>query len=320
MDVSLTQLRTLRELRRLGTMAAVAEQLGYTHGAISQQLAGLERSVGMPLMEKAGRRVSLTDAGAILADYAETILRTVQEAQDALQSTSSEAAGPLRLGTFSTIAATLMSAAFATAAKRYPKLRISSQEVDLDDASAAVRRGEVDLAFGLDYSNAPIPREDGIDHITLTTERFGLALPIGFARERGLPVRDEATGEPEPFDLALAADWDWILPPAHSHYGRAIGVACRLAGFEPRVTHEVTDTAASLALVARGMGVAPVTGLMRELVPSLPLATLPLAQDIQRHVILARRRESSHRPSIDVMVTLLTEVVDDLVGSSTEEE
>lgn len=303
MDLTLAQLRTLRELERLGTMGAVATSLDYTHGAISQQLAALERAVGFELTAKNGRRVVLTDAGSILAKYAGTILESVQDAIDALESTRTQASGPVRLGVFASTAATLLPAAISLAADRYPGLTITTQELGIDDASAAVRRSEVDVAFGLDYTNAPIRRDEGIEHVLLRTEMFSLAVT-----ETHIADVQHASIE-QPFDLSAAADWDWILPPAHTHYGLALRVACRRAGFEPRVAHEVTDTAASLTMVARGLGVVPVTPMMLDLVPSLTLTTVPIRQEIDRHVILARRLESVRRPTVDALVEILRETV-----------
>ena len=57
------RLRLLRELHARGTVTAVAEALAYTPSAVSQQLATLEREAGVPLVERHGRRLRLTDAG-----------------------------------------------------------------------------------------------------------------------------------------------------------------------------------------------------------------------------------------------------------------
>lgn len=51
MDWSSVQLRTLVELRRCGTVTAVAEALGYTPGGVSQQLSALERAAGVALLQ-----------------------------------------------------------------------------------------------------------------------------------------------------------------------------------------------------------------------------------------------------------------------------
>ncbi|MFC5180112.1 helix-turn-helix domain-containing protein [Actinomadura harenae] len=65
--LDLGRLRVLRELQRRGTAGAVAEALGYSPSAVSQQLAQLQREVGVRLVEKAGRRLRLTPAGEALA-------------------------------------------------------------------------------------------------------------------------------------------------------------------------------------------------------------------------------------------------------------
>ena len=80
--LNITQLATLLEFDRRGTMAEAAEALGYTPGAVSQQLAELERNVGVPLIMKVGRRAILTDAGRVLVDQAERILAVEERARD----------------------------------------------------------------------------------------------------------------------------------------------------------------------------------------------------------------------------------------------
>ncbi|WP_300918345.1 LysR family transcriptional regulator, partial [Corynebacterium stationis] len=79
--LDLHRLRILRELRRLGTVTAVAELLSYTHSAISQQLAQCEKDVGVKLYERSGRRIVLTEQGELLADYADELLALADAAQ-----------------------------------------------------------------------------------------------------------------------------------------------------------------------------------------------------------------------------------------------
>src|SRR5690625_982152 len=74
MDLSLRRLRMLRELHRRGTVTAVAAALHYSPSGVSQQLAQLERDVGVVLVERYGRRVRLTELGLVLAEHAEEIL------------------------------------------------------------------------------------------------------------------------------------------------------------------------------------------------------------------------------------------------------
>ncbi len=299
MNINLIQLVALRELSRRGTMAAVADHLGYTPGAVSQQIAALERSVGVALVTKAGRNVVLTDSGAVLARHAGRILAAEREALDALAAVRDDVAAPLLLGTFGSTAASLLPPVVAVARERYPLLDLSSREVDVDDAVAAVQRGDVDVAFGLDYPITPMPRSADVEIIVLRTEPFGLAIAPG---AYGIT-------EPRTIDLADAAGWDWIMQPAHTQFGRAVRSACREAGFEPSVRHEVIETSVSIALAARGLGATFVTGLMTRLNSSLPTLHLGLAADVVRRIVLVRRTGSDARPTVRAATEIVRETV-----------
>jgi DNA-binding transcriptional LysR family regulator len=296
MDMPWSALRSLYELERLGTIAAVAEAQGYTPGAVSQQLATLERAVGRPLLTRVGRRVRLTEAGVVLVGHAERMLQAEREARQALATVDDEVVGSIRLATFASSAATLIPRSIVLARERHPLLRASTLEVDVDAVTQAVERGDADLAFGLDYPDAPVPRAPGVELVRLATERFMLAVP-------------SAWETPDVISLAATRDWDWVLPPAETDYGRAVRAACRRAEVEPRVTHLVTDTAVSLAMVAQGLGTTVVAEMMLALAPAAGLRTLRLRETIERHVVLVRRRGDDARPTVRAMTAVIEETV-----------
>jgi molybdate transport repressor ModE-like protein len=73
-------LRAFTEVARLGSFGAAARALGYTQSGVSQQIQGLERIVGTPVLQRppGGRRpVELTDAGRLLLDHAEHLLARI---------------------------------------------------------------------------------------------------------------------------------------------------------------------------------------------------------------------------------------------------
>ena len=300
MNMRLAHLVTLRELRRRGTMVAVAEQLGYTAGAVSQQIAALERSVGAELITRMGRNVVLTDSGTVLAEHADRILAAEQSALDALRAVREEVAAPLLLGTFGSTAATLLPPVVAAAQRRYPHLGLSSRELDVDEVVTAVQHGRVDVAFGLDYPNTPMPRTSDIEMITLRTERFGLAVSSG-----AYGIRTEFT-----IDLRQAADWNWIMPPADTQFGQAVRTACRQEGFEPIVRHEIIDTAVSLALAGKGLGATFVTDMMVGLNRSVPIIRVALTQDVTRRIVLIRLAGADVRPTVRAITEIVRDVVD----------
>ncbi|MEW1926871.1 LysR family transcriptional regulator [Streptomyces sp. NPDC088360] len=242
MDWTSSQLRSLVELTRRGTITAVAQALGYTPGGVSQQIAALEKAAGTPLLRRVGRRVELTDAGTTLARHAERILATEAEAVEELERGSGTVSGTLLVGLFATAAAEILPPALRQMNAAHPDLAVHSRDMDVDEVYDAVASGGVDLALGLDYPDVPIPRDAALRVARLYRERFALAVPTGW-----MQGRDRAA-------LADTRGLAWILPSPGSYYGRAVRTACRRAGIEPDVRHEVTDTAATLALVEAGIG------------------------------------------------------------------
>ena len=69
------RLQVLSAVVEAGSVTAAAAILGYTPSAISQSIAALERETGSMLFEKAGRGIRPTQAGRLLAGYAEAIGR-----------------------------------------------------------------------------------------------------------------------------------------------------------------------------------------------------------------------------------------------------
>jgi DNA-binding transcriptional LysR family regulator len=293
MEWSSVQLRALVELRRQGTVRGAAEVLGYTTGAVSQQLAALERAAGTQLLQRAGRRIHFTDAGAQLAGHAQRILDIESEAVTGLEYGHEQPRGELHIGVFATAAVDILPGVLARARLRHPGLTVHTREVDVDDIHRSVTSGAVDLAIGLDYPDNPIPLDPALHTMRLRSERFELATPTNTLTTQNIGLADTA---------AL----DWILPPSGSVFGLAVRHVCRRHGMEPRVRHEVTDTAVSLALVEAGLGIAPVTESMLHLRPS-QVDRIALHESFSRDVVAVVRTLTAQRPSIAALLDLLGE-------------
>ena len=80
MELDVRRLKVLREVALLGTIAAAADSLGFTPSAISQQVAALQRELGVVLVERSGRGVRLTRDGQVLVARTEAVLRALDEA------------------------------------------------------------------------------------------------------------------------------------------------------------------------------------------------------------------------------------------------
>lgn len=299
MDFNLRQLRMLREVAQRGTIAAAAESLGYTASAVSQQLSALEKSTGVAVLERVGRNVRLTDAGRELVRHAADLLAGMEAAQAAVEQVTSAVRGELQITIFESVASTLLPQLLIRMAVEHPDLQLRTKQCEPDVAMEALALGEIDLAFAIDYRHAPAPRRTDIVRHTLMEDRFHVLVPDNDPIQRTT------------VSLAELHDRAFIASPLDMSCGRCVAMACRDAGFEPNVVHQLDDYPTTLHLVGAGQGIA--------LVPDLGLVTKPpgvrvlnLEPGLSRAVQIAYRTASAERPSIIAVRNTLQEIVDDL--------
>jgi DNA-binding transcriptional LysR family regulator len=239
----LTRLRLLRELAHRGTMTAVGTAFGLTSSAVSQQLATLEREARVALLERVGRRVSLTAEGVRLVAHAEAILQAVEAAELDLRAAGERPRGVLDIGCFPTFAKARLLPAVIRARDRFPELHVVIHELESADAVEALRDGRCHLAVSFAYNLVPRPDVAGLVSHQLIDEPVLLALPPRWRRER------------EPVGLERLAQEDWIVGSRQSDDRRLAERACAVAGFAPRITHTVDDYDLVLRMVSAGLGV-----------------------------------------------------------------
>ena len=150
------RLRLLRELHARGTVTAVAEALAYTPSAVSQQLATLEREAGVPLVERHGRRLRLTDAAAGLVEHVDVVLARLDLAEAELAAAAGgEVGGRVRVAAFQTAASGLVLPLLGTLPAEHPKLRLELIEMEAEESLDLLARGEVDIVVAEEYDYAP---------------------------------------------------------------------------------------------------------------------------------------------------------------------
>src|SRR3954447_26449617 len=174
--LDLRRLRLLRELRERGTIAAVADALSYTPSAVSQQLSVLEREAGVPLLERVGRGVRLTDAAHRLADHASDVLARLEQAEAELAAASGAVHGRVRVATFQTAARSLVAPVLRPLADRHDGLRAELLEMEPETGMPLLRAGDVDVVVAEEYREAPRPHERGIERVDLGVDAIVLAL------------------------------------------------------------------------------------------------------------------------------------------------
>jgi DNA-binding transcriptional LysR family regulator len=288
------RMRLLVELEDRGSLTAVADSLGYTPSAISQQLAKLELETGRRLLEPIGRGVLLTDAGRTLAHHGRGVLERLEAAEAALERPD-ELSGTLRVAAFQTAAQALVVPALAALAVEHPRLACELVDQEAEAALPQLRSGELDLVVAEEYAHALRPRDPRLARHELGPDELLVALPADHTAARaGGPVA-----------LADLADDPWATPWAGTSYASMVTRACRAAGFEPRVRHRVTDLGTLLDLARSGLAVAvvPALGRPRE---DAALALRPVAgEGLRRTLFAAVCRGAGARPAIEALLDAL---------------
>ena len=286
------RLRLLRELAHRGTIAAVAEALAYTPSAVSQQLSALEDEAGVELLERSGRRVTLTPAARALVRHTDSILERLERAEAELAEARHGASGPLRIGTFPTAAQAIVPAALKALGVDCPALEPFVSEIDPAQVADALRVGALDVALIHEYDFVPAAALPGL----ATEPLFSEAMYLAWARGRA--ARRESI-----------ADWKdspWIVATPGTLCHAMTVRACQAAGFEPQVRHRVDEYATVLALVAAGQGVS--------LVPELATAHLPRGVSLtpmpmSRRTRVAYRRGAEAHPAIVAVIRALRRAI-----------
>src|SRR5713226_10228002 len=124
-SVTLRQLRTFKTVADLNSFSLAAQQLRLSQPSVSYQVKELEEALGVPLLDRLGKRVQLTEAGKILYGYARRTLDILDEAALELEELRGIKRGSLRVGASTTVGIYLLPAALGAFKKLHPGLVIS---------------------------------------------------------------------------------------------------------------------------------------------------------------------------------------------------
>lgn len=294
MALDLRRLRLLDVFARVGTVRATAAETVLSPSAVSQQLALLESETGAVLFERAGRRMTLTAAGTLLAERARALLDHADSVDAELADLASGPAGLVRVGGFaSAISSTLIPAARRVAHVN-PRLDFELLEIEPRDSTTALLQGRIDLAVTVDEGDGTLLAPT-IAVLPLATDPLRAVLPAGHELASAGRI-----------SLADLADEPWALDFPGTYLGELVPRECRLAGFEPRVAGRFSSYGVLLAHVAAGRSVGVLPALALD--GALGVAAVPVTQLADRRIVIAVRTGAARRPAITAVVDALRRV------------
>jgi DNA-binding transcriptional LysR family regulator len=244
-----------------GSISAAARRLGVSPSAVSQQLSGLEAALGATLLDRSGRPVQVTPAGAMFRRHAQTILNAASEARSELAMADLSGMTTLRLGVIEDFDSDVTPHLLSQLSRDLKGCRF------LLETGASHRLLDQLEARALDVVvAADAEAEDGWREVhPLMTEPFVAVSPPG-ARIEDLPL---------------------VLYTARHLMGRQIAAHLARQGMRPAHRFELDSYAAILAMVAGGEGWTILTPLalhqaraFRSRVEVSPLPLAPLSRTL----------------------------------------
>lgn len=235
-------------LRDLKYLVALADHKHFGHAAaacfvsqptLSTQIKKLEDELGVPLVERAPRKVMLTPAGRDAAERARRIVAEVEQMKEAARRSQDPEAGTVRLGIFPTLGPYLLPHVVPSIRKRFPQLELLLIEEKSDVLLSRLREGKLDAGI------LALPLQDDQLHTEfLFEEPFLLAVPEShpLAQRDSLSLRE------------LSNQQLLLLEDGHCLREQALDV-CRISGANEKSEFRATSLETLRQMVAANVGV-----------------------------------------------------------------
>ncbi len=258
------------ELRHFGR---AAERLHLAQPVVSRRIQRLERTMGVALLERTSRHVTLTEAGTTFLDAARRLLHSTELAVTQARRVAEGGAGRLSVGFVDSVAFRLLTPLLRELASRAPDVTVELRELSTEEQLAELD-ADVDVAIVREVGERELIAE-GLYARHLLRERLLVAVP-----------RDHRLADREAITLAQVADDPFVMfprprvPRLHDH----LLAICDHAGFRPAIAAHASQYPTMLAMVSVGRGVALVPDCVAAVCPPdvhlLPVTDEPATSDL----------------------------------------
>ena len=290
------------ELRQLRYLVALAEEQSFTRAAerehiaqpaLSQQIQKLEQEVGLALVERTTRRVSITDAGEMLVARARRILAELDSAHEELQSVRGILSGRVTVGSMHTMGPIDVSLVLAEFHERHPDVELTVREDYSESLAEMLRVDEVDLAF---LSVTERIESTGLALHQLISEELVILLPPTH------PLADS-----DSIKMAELAGEQFISFREGSRLRELLVGAAADVGFTPDIRLESNESRRIRALVSRGLGVAILPSSDQHSSSSEVAVARLTNPSLARDITLAWRADRRHPPAVTEFLAIARE-------------
>ena len=286
-------------INQLKYFVAVAEQRSFTKAAtqyylsqtaVTQQVRALEESLGVQLLDRNSRPVSLTPAGAVFLKEAKAILVRMDTAVSRARDASTGVVGSLRIGYTKGYERSTLSDKLRLFHRDHPNILLTCYRCDTDELAAGLLNKEYDIIFTWDSTN--IRQDDQVEYRLVEHARLAVALYNGHPlAQRTALRREELKNE----------TISYMTPSATgSSFGDAHFMALyQKAGYQPNILLRSNDVESILMMVAAEEGISILPAYCTDKLTNADnLTFLPLLGDEETEEILAVWRKDDISPAL----------------------
>ena len=239
MDVK--QLRYFVCIAEAGSLSGAAQQVNVAQPSLSQHVLSLERELGVTLLERSSRGVTLTQSGEVLLTHARDIVASLQNAVEAVRQSCAEPIGNVSVGLPSSISMVLTVPLAETVWLELPKVKLRAINAMSGFIQSWLGDESIDLGFLYDISAVK-----HMSHREIMTEDlwfFSAADDWPFKSKAGSPVA-----------LSKLSEVDLVLPSTHHGLRKMIDRIASSKGVNLRVSTEMDALNQIKTMVSRGSG------------------------------------------------------------------
>lgn len=232
------QLRSFVEVIHQGGFTQAAKTLHISQSAVSKQVAQLEQSLGIQLLDRLGSQIRLTAPGSVVLQRGEAMLRLQAELLSELDDLNQLTRGELRMGLPQLGSDTLFASLFAEYRRRYPNVTIQLLEGGSRNIEQAILSGELEVGGSL------MPSDPAFAWQPFCDEPLDALLPM-----------DHPLAHHTQIGLQELADTPFLMYQRSFVLNDRLLQACQQMGFTPKESGRSGQADFLAALVAAGQGV-----------------------------------------------------------------
>src|ERR1700722_8008054 len=291
MNDGIRHIRGFLAVARLGSFTRASAELHVSQPALTVQVQQLESDLGVKLLDRNKRKVSLTQAGQDLLAPLENILMEVESLMSSGRDVAKLRRDVVTVASVPSIAATLLPRAIGTFCQTYPTVCVRVRDW-VGNLMELVKRGEVDFAVGGYRRN-----ERGIVVYDLYTE------PICAF----VPAKHPLAGKPT-VALNELAQYPVVLPQKQSNIRRILEGAAEQRHLSFRPFHETSHISTTIGLVNAGLGIAILPYCAKDCFLSTDVECVRIVSPaLQRRVVIVAKGARSFSPAVRKLMEMLQE-------------